>query len=222
MRVAVALSGGRGSAAMLCLAVAQGHDVVALHALHPYASPLAARNAQMAARRLDVPLMLLPLARRVLDRALDQGFGEMADGATPWASVCTRCSRLVHKALSRAACQLGADEVWVGVTDVQRRHMAIEPMAGDPPEVWPLADPMTEDNARRMMRMKGLGKGLRWSPLLTNCRVNWRIMRECVRAGRPNSYLGYFLAHTANRWKQRLWRAGFWLLNGVLWLDWRK
>jgi len=221
MRVAVALSGGRDSAAMLCLAVAQGHDVVALHVLHPYASPLAVRNAVLVARRLGVPLTLLPLDRQLLDRALDSGFLEMADGATPWASVCTRCSRLVHKALSDAASLVQADEVWVGVTATQKGHMAIGPMDYSPPEVWPLDDPLTEDNARRMMRMKGLGRGLRWSPLLTNCRVNWRIMRECVRAGRPNPYLAYFLAHEANRWRRRMWRAGFWALDKVLWLDWR-
>ena len=163
MQVAVALSGGRDSAALLCLAVAWGHDVVALHALHPYASPLAARNAQLAARKLNVGLSLLPLDRKCLDNALSRGFQEMATGDTPWATVCTRCSEVVHKAISDAARQLGADEVWMGMTGTQKRHMGIEPIESNPPEVWPMVDRTVEDYAYRLMRTYGIGHGLRWS-----------------------------------------------------------
>jgi len=222
MRVAVALSGGRDSTALLCLAVARGHDVVALHVLHPYASPLAVHNAQLAARKLNVGLSLLPLDRKALDNALSRGFQEMATGDTPWATVCTRCSEIVHKAISDAARQLGANEIWLGMTSVQKSHMGIEPMKSNPPEVWPMVDRTVEDYAYRLMRTYGIGYGLRWSPFLTNCRVNWSIMRESLREGRPNPYLGYFLEHTGNRWKRRMLRVGFYVLNMALRMDPRR
>lgn len=116
MRLAVALSGGADSLLSLGLLLAEGHDVLAVHA--HFLPPDESRHALAAAIKaqcdiLGVPFAAIDLSREFKERVIAPFIKAYAAGDTP--NPCAACNRdMKFGLLLEAARELGADRLATG------------------------------------------------------------------------------------------------------------
>lgn len=213
VKCVIAASGGKDSARLAAAALAKGWKPYLCCADTGYLPEVAFENLREQSAKLGCPLIVYPMDKERLLEEYRKGFRELRKGASHFHSVCLRCHTLIHETIQKVADLLGIEEVWFGIRTEEVEAGNLEGMMDFEDERWPYAENyITEEEADRAFDQYDID--MTESPIRTNCYINWLIVDECLRLGRPNPYKEFFQDMNQSGPLGRFgWSLLMWLIN---------